>query len=43
MFPSTLDEIQNKWYKIEEARRHTLNWEEIKQNFVQDFEFNLGE
>jgi hypothetical protein len=40
MFPSTLDEIPSKWYKIEEACSHTSNWAEIKRNFVQDFEFN---
>jgi hypothetical protein len=40
MFPSTLDEIPRKWYKIEEACDHTSNWAEIKENFVQDFEFN---
>jgi hypothetical protein len=43
MFPSTFDEIPNKWYKIEKAYNHTLNWAEIKKTFVQDFEFNLEE
>jgi hypothetical protein len=43
MFPITLDGIPNKWYKIEEAYDHMLNWEEIKENFVQDFEFNPKE
>jgi hypothetical protein len=43
MFPSTLDEIPKKWYKIEEACGHTSNWAEIKENFVQDFEFNPEE
>jgi hypothetical protein len=43
MFPSTLDEIPNKWYKIEEACGHALNWEEIKKKIVQDFEFNPEE
>jgi hypothetical protein len=32
MFPNTLDEISNKWYKIEEACGHTLNWSDIKEN-----------
>jgi hypothetical protein len=43
MFPSTLDEIPSKWYKIEEACGHTSNWVEIKENCVQDFEFNPEE
>ena len=43
MFPSTLDEIPIKWYKIEESFGHTSNWAEIKINFVQDFKFNLRE
>jgi hypothetical protein len=34
MFPITLDELPNKWYKIEESCGHMLNWEEIKENFV---------
>jgi len=43
MFPNTLDDIPNKWYKIEEACGHTSNWAEIKENFLQDFEFNPEE
>jgi hypothetical protein len=43
MFPNTLDEIPNKWYKIEEACGHTLNWSDIKENFVQDFKFTPEE
>jgi hypothetical protein len=39
MFPSTLDEIPNKWYKIEEACGHTLNWSDIKEIFIKDLEF----
>jgi hypothetical protein len=43
MFPSTLDETPNKLYNIEKACDHTVNWDEIKQIFVQDFEFNPEE
>jgi hypothetical protein len=39
MFPNTLDDIPHKWYKIEEACGHTFNWNEIKENFIRDFEF----
>ena len=39
MFPNTLDDIAHKWYKIEEACGHTFNWNEIKHNFIKDFEF----
>jgi hypothetical protein len=40
MFLSTLDDIPKKWYNIEESYDHTSNWDEIKENFVQDFKFN---
>jgi hypothetical protein len=43
MFPNTLDEIPNKWYKIEEACGHTINWSNIKENFIKDFEFTSEE
>jgi hypothetical protein len=43
MCPSTLHEMPNKWYNIEEACDHTSNWDEIKEKFVQDFEFNPEE
>ena len=43
MFPNTLDDIPNKWYKIEESCGHTSNWDEIKEKFLQDFEFNPEE
>jgi len=39
MFPNTLDDI----HKIEEACTHTSNQAEIKENFLQDFEFNPEE
>jgi hypothetical protein len=37
MFLGTLDDIPNKWYKIEESCGHTSSWVEIKENFIQDF------
>jgi hypothetical protein len=43
MFLSTLDEIPNKWYNIEESFGHTLNWYDIKENFIQVFKFTLEE
>jgi hypothetical protein len=43
MFPSTLDEIPSKWYKIEEACGHMLNWSDIKEKFIEDFKFNPEE
>jgi hypothetical protein len=43
MFPSTLDEIPSKWYKIEEACGHTLNWSNIKENFIKDLKFTPEE
>jgi hypothetical protein len=36
-----LDEIPSKWYNIEESCVHTLNWFDIKEKFIEDFEFNL--
>ena len=39
MFPSTLDELPNKWYKIEEARGDTFTWKTLKQNFIKYFLF----
>ena len=43
MFPSTLGDIPNKWYNIEEYCVHTSRWVEIKENFIQDFKINLEE
>jgi hypothetical protein len=43
MFANTLDEIPNKWYKIEESCGHTLNCSDIKENFIKDFEFTPEE
>ena len=37
LFPSTLDDLPNKWYKMEEARVETFFWQELRQNFIKDF------
>jgi hypothetical protein len=37
MFPTTLDEIPNKLYKIKEACGHTLNWSNINFFFIKYF------
>ena len=39
LFPSTLVELPNKWYKMEEARGETFLWHELKENFIKDFNF----
>jgi len=43
MFSNTLDDILHKWYNIEEASGNTFEWNEIKNNFLKDFEFNPKE
>lgn len=40
LFSSTLDDLPNKWYKIEEARGYTFTWKNLKENFIKDFSFN---
>ena len=39
IFPSTLDVLPNKWYKMEEARGEMILWNELKENFIKDFKF----
>ena len=39
LFPSTLDDLPNKWYKMEEARGKTFIWNELRENFIKDFNF----
>ena len=39
MFPSTLDDLPNKWYKMEEAWGKTVMWNELRENFIEDFSF----
>ena len=39
LFPSTLAELPNKWYKMEEAQGGTFQWHELRENFIKDFSF----
>ena len=39
MFPNTLDDLPSKWFKLEEARGEMIDWKEIRQNFISDFQF----
>ena len=39
LFPLTLNDLCNKWYKIEEAQGDTFNWKTVKENFIKDFLF----
>ena len=39
LFPSTLDDLPNKCYKMEEARGETFLWNELRENFIKDFNF----
>ena len=41
LFPSTLDDLPNKWYKLEEARGDTFTWQPLRENFIKDFSFIL--
>ena len=43
LFPSTLDDLSKKWYKMEEARGETFLWNELKENFIKDFKFILDD
>ena len=39
LFPSTLADLPNKWYKMEEARGETFQWNELREKFTKDFNF----
>lgn len=39
MFPNTLNDLPSKWFKLEEARGETLDWNQVKYNFISDFQF----
>ena len=39
LFPLTLSDLPNKWYKMEEARGETFLWHELRENFIKDFSF----
>ena len=34
-----LDDLPNKWYKIEEARGDTFTWQTLRENFIKDISF----
>ena len=36
---TTLDDLPNKWYKLEEARGDTSTWQTLRENFIKDFSF----
>ena len=36
---STLENLPNKWYKMEEARGEKFLWHELTKNFIKDFNF----
>ena len=40
MFPPTLDDLPNKWYKIKETRGDTFTWQTLRENFNKDFSFS---
>ena len=37
----TLEDLPNKWYKIEEAHGDMFTWQTLKDNFIKDFAFQL--
>ena len=39
LFPTTLDDLPNKWYKLEEPRGDTFTWQTLRENFIKDFSF----
>ena len=39
LFPSTLVNLENKFYKMEEARGEKFIWNELKEIFIKDFRF----
>ena len=41
LFLLTLDDLPNKWYKIEKACGDTFTWKSIKHNFIKDLSFNF--
>ena len=41
LFPSTLSDLPNKWYEMEEERGETFQWHEHRENFTKNFNFIL--
>ena len=34
-----LNDLPNKWYKLEEAKGDTFTWQILRENFIKDFSF----
>ena len=43
LFPTTLNNLPNKWYKLEEARGDTFTWQTLRENFIKHFSFILND
>ena len=39
LFPSELSDLPNKWNKMKEAQGETFLWNELRENFIKDFNF----
>ena len=39
LFSTTLDDLPNKWYKLEEARGDTFTWKTLRKIFIKEFSF----
>ena len=39
LFPLTLADLPNKWYKMEEAQGEIFLWNELREIFIKDFNF----
>ena len=40
LFHRTLEDLPNKWYKMEEAQRETFSWKTLKENFIKYLSFS---
>ena len=38
-----LNDLPNKWYKIEESRGDTFTWQTLREIFIKDFFFTLDD
>ena len=43
LFPSMLDNLTNKWYKIEESRGNTFTSQTLRENFIKYFSFTADD
>jgi len=39
MFLNMLEDLPSKWFKLEETRGETLDWNQVGYNFISDFQF----